>query len=153
MTELPKIEPIVVRREDEVEFQQEIWQPTWNCFCCQDTGIVRPHLAKLVIDGYDWNIHKLPVCTNPKCSAVNQLSEAIAYILDHRLSATVCQQLDQLETENWKETVTLRFENIQQLANQKSFRLCNRTTEEEQKQLIKLDDKFESPLEIPVNSN
>ncbi|BAZ19512.1 hypothetical protein NIES4073_03820 (plasmid) [Kalymmatonema gypsitolerans NIES-4073] len=132
MSSLPQIEPIVARVEDEPGYQREIWEPTWNCFCCQDTGIVRPHLASKVIKGYNWNIHKLPVCTRPNCNGFTQLSAGIAHMLDQRLTATVCQQLDQLERESWEETIKMQFERIQQLAQAKSLRTRPRTPEEEE---------------------
>lgn len=130
--ELPKISPLVVRAEDEPGYQKEIWQPTWNCFCCQDTGIVRPHLARLVIDGYDWNIHKLPACRNSKCNAATKFSDPVAMMTDSRLTATICQQLDQLSREDWKQTTQLKHETLQKLADSKSLRTRERTSEEEE---------------------
>jgi len=131
MMELPKINPLVTRQEDEPGFEREIWQPTWNCFCCQDTGIVRPYLAELVIDGYNWNIHKLPACMNPKCKCVSTLGEAMSRMLDCRLSTAICEQLDQFAREDWKTTIEFKHEILQQLADSKSLRSCSRTQEEE----------------------
>jgi len=132
MMEFPQMDPIVARPEDEPGFEREIWQPRWNCFCCQDTGIVRSHLVKLVMKDFDWNIHKLPVCRNPKCNAAPPFSEKVAHMLDCRLSATLCQQLDEFSREDWKQTIQVQFETIQQLAQAKSLRKHPRTPEEEE---------------------
>lgn len=130
--DLPQLDPIVARPEDEPTFQREIWQPTWNCFCCQDTGVIRPHLIRLVMKDYNWNIHKIPACRNPKCNASSKLGEAITHMLDCRVTATICHQLDQLSRDDWKQTTQLKHETLQQLANTKSLRQRARSPEEDE---------------------
>lgn len=52
--ELPKFErlPILPKKEEQ---DKEIWQPSWNCFCCQDTGQIQAHLVRLIIPDYNPN--------------------------------------------------------------------------------------------------
>lgn len=63
--QLPR-EPIRPEMEKS-EAEKELWQPSWRCFCCQDTGKVQLHLIKLVIPDYDDYRDKSVVCQNPHC--------------------------------------------------------------------------------------
>ena len=58
---LPQLERLPMRLESEVK-DKEIWQPRWKCFCCEDSGLVKPNLVKLVIPSYDYAKDKLPRC-------------------------------------------------------------------------------------------
>jgi len=121
-----------MRREDEPGYEKEIWQPKWDCFCCHDTGIIKPHLASLVIDGYDFNRDQFPRCVNPGCKAGSDWdSTQLTHCCDYRITAATCQKLDAIERENWRETVRLRQINIQTLAHQMSMRQRARTPIEE----------------------
>ena len=64
-----KLKPIPLRPECEPDYEQQIWQPTWCCFCCHDTGFVTDRLAALVIEGYTSGQHKIARCRASKCQA------------------------------------------------------------------------------------
>lgn len=126
-----------MRREDEPGYEKEIWQPSWQCFCCHDTGIINAHLATLVIDGYDSSRDKFPRCVNPGCRAGSHWdSEAQTKCVDYRINAATCQQLDLLERNAWRKTVQAQSQRIQEttkaLAREKSFRVRDRNAYEEQ---------------------
>ncbi len=88
----------------------EIWQPDWNCFCCHDSGIVHHYLAALVIDGYDFNLDKLPRCHNPGCTSGSHYDgEVLAPSVDYRLTAEICQELDAIERKNWRDYLKCRM--------------------------------------------
>ncbi|MEC4887978.1 MAG: hypothetical protein SAL70_42720 [Scytonema sp. PMC 1070.18] len=124
MRQLP---PQDTRPEDEPEYEKETWQPSWQCFCCHDSGRVVPHLARLVIPDYNYTRHKLPRCQNPGCTFGNYWdSEGLADSVDYRFTSDLCQELDLLEREDWKQftPVTPRrvIERIREVAKQKSRR-------------------------------
>ena len=106
MKERPKLPPIFMRREDEPDYEPEIWLPNWKCFCCEDTGQAR-RAAEMFIEGYDWNKHKLPVCQNPDCEAGAKLGAApsLQASLDWRLDAQMCREADQVRRELWRQEV------------------------------------------------
>lgn len=132
-----KLPPLVVRPEME-EVDIEIWQPHWNCFCCHDSGIVKPHLASLVIEGYDWDKHKLPLCQKPGCSHSSRYStsQILSDNSDARIKPLTCKKLDEFERETWRKTMFVHGQRIreetEELAREKSLRYRNRTHLEQQ---------------------
>lgn len=129
---IEKLPRVPMRREDEPGYEKEIWQPSWNCFCCHDTGIINQHLAVMVIDGYDSNRDKFPRCVNPGCKAGDHWdSEALTGCVDYRINAATCQKLDAIEREGWRQTVRQKQINIQALATMMSLRKRERTSIEE----------------------
>jgi len=44
-----KLKPIAMRPECEPDYDRQLWQPSWDCFCCHDTGFVIDKLAGYVI--------------------------------------------------------------------------------------------------------
>jgi len=130
----PELPRQIVRREDEPDYQKELWQPTWKCFCCHDTGTVQPHLVAMVINGYSWFTDKIPVCQNPSCCAPSP-GEAIEPILDYRLTAVICQQLDAIERQDWRETIKERQINIKTIAQKMSLRQRDRSAFEQEEAL------------------
>lgn len=133
MKKLPRV-PMRPEREPGVEVP--IWQPGWNCFCCHDTGIIMPHLASEIIEGYDPKQDKLPLCVKPGCQAASLYDEeSLSASIDRRIKSATCQQLDELEREAWRETVKVKMQQIQRankrLAAQKNLRLRDRTSDEE----------------------
>jgi len=121
-----------MRPEKEPDAQVEIWQPSWRCFCCQDTGIINSHLAALAIDGYEPNRDKFPRCVNPGCKAGDDWdSEALVDCVDYRIDAATCQKLDAIERESWRQTVRQKQINIQALAQKMNLRERDRTPSEE----------------------
>jgi hypothetical protein len=99
-----KLPRLPMRPEKEPGANQPLWHPDWRCFCCHDTGIVRDHLAAMVIDSYDHRRDKLPLCQNPGCQASHQLGNLFD-CLDTRLSPAICQELDMEEREDWQQTL------------------------------------------------
>lgn len=131
---LPQLPRQIVRKEDAPGYEREIWQPSWKCFCCHDWGYVQPHLVALVIPGYKFAIDTIAVCQNPDCLAAD-FGEAIEKILDYRFNAAICQNLEAIEKENWRETLKKQHqkieENIRKLAQSKSLRKRERNSTEE----------------------
>lgn len=103
MRERPKLPPIPLRREDDSNYEPEIWQPDWQCFCCQDTGIA-VNAARMFISGYRLERQKFPVCQNPGCEAGIKFGQVpdLQYSLDWRLEALLCQEADQSQREVWR---------------------------------------------------
>ncbi len=128
---LPQLPRQIARREDEPDFQNELWQPTWKCFCSHDYGFVQPHLAALVIPGYSSLVDKIPVCQNPSCTAPSP-GEAIEPMVDYRLTAAICQQLDAIERQDWREVVRERQINITAITQKMSLRKRDRTQFEQE---------------------
>lgn len=134
---IKKLPRTPMRQELEPGTEIELWQPDWKCFCCHDSGMIVPHLAALIIDGYDSNRDKFPLCVNPSCKAASKYdSEFWDASVDRRIEPAVCQQLDLLERESWKRTVQAQSRRIQEatkaLAMKKSLRVRDRTADEDQ---------------------
>lgn len=106
MKKRKELPPIFMRREDEPDWEREIWQPDWQCFCCEDTGEAI-HAARMFIEGYDWHKHKLPVCQNPGCTAGARFgdSPALQASLDWRLDGEMCAEVDRVQRELWRQEV------------------------------------------------
>ncbi|MCC5612190.1 hypothetical protein LC612_37050 [Nostoc sp. CHAB 5834] len=104
--ELPKFERLPVNPRNEEE-DKEIWQPSWKCFCCHDTGRIYPTLVRLIIADYDYDKDKIPVCQN--CNAGSNLMH-LQLMIDTRIDFKVCRHLDKFERENWKRTTQQQFE-------------------------------------------
>lgn len=115
MTNLPQLPPEPMRPEEENPEGKEIFHPTWQCFCCQDTGKVQPHLVRYVIPAYNYDRDRLPVCQAPDCLAsANYLH--LQGCIDMRLTAEICQELDRISREDWRQTQKRQFINIKALA-------------------------------------
>lgn len=128
MKQLP---PELTRPEDEPGYKKETWQPSWRCFCCHDSGRVVPHLARLVVPNYNYDQHKLPRCQNPGCTFGEYWdSEGLAESVDYRFTSDLCQELDLLEREDWKQFTPDSqgkvLKRIQKIAKQKNIRKCGR---------------------------
>ena len=136
---LPKLPREQIRDEDKPGYEKQIWSPSWQCFCCQDTGKVHPHLVKLVIPGYDWDSDRIPICQKSKCKfGANWLHLGFANI-DMRLNADICQELDKFSREDWRNTTQQQFEkykkrieaSFNQIAQERSLTKKNRTQNDE----------------------
>lgn len=132
---MKKLPREIIRREDQPDYKPEIWQPSWQCFCCHDTGEVNQHLARLVIDGYEQGKDKIPRCQNTGCNAGDCLDSLVGMI-DYRFNAAICQELDVIHREDWQKTTqnkaALIRQKISELASSRSLRKSDRTPEEEQ---------------------
>ncbi len=104
MKERKKLPRLPMRREDDPNYEPEIWQPDWQCFCCKDTGFAI-YAAEMFIDGYNEERDKFPVCQNPGCEAGKKFGQVpdLKYSLDWRLDAAMCAEADQTKREEWRE--------------------------------------------------
>lgn len=133
-----KLKPIPLRAECEPNYEKLLWQPNWRCFCCHDTGFVIDRLANYVIEGYTNGQHKIARCQATKCEAeIAEILEATGS-LDDRLTSEICDHLDYLEREDWRQTLKKQHELrkkalglVDELAQRKSMRLGRRTPQEE----------------------
>lgn len=133
-----KLPSIPLRRECEPNYDKQIWQPNWYCFCCHDTGFVLERLAAHVIEGYRGGQHKIVRCQATRCIAeIGETLEASG-TLDERLTPDICDRLDALERDDWARTVEKQSELkqralglVDELAERKSIRLRRRTLSEE----------------------
>jgi hypothetical protein len=104
----PQFEAMPVRPEEETE-DKEIWQPSWKCFCCQDTGKVQPHLVRLVMPNYDYNRDRIPICQ--LCNAGDKLYHLTEFgVIDPRFETLLCKKLDALAREEWKQATQGQFQ-------------------------------------------
>jgi hypothetical protein len=133
-----KLKPIAMRPESEPDYDRQLWQPSWDCFCCHDTGFVIDKLAAYVIEGYVGGQHKIAVCQATKCQAeIGETLEASGS-LDNRLTQEICDDLDYLEREEWARSLSKKVElrrqalgMVDELAERKSMRLRRRSLQEE----------------------
>ena len=136
--EFEKLPALNRREEDEPGYEKESWKPTWKCYCCHDTGFVLDRLAALVIEGYDAEKSKIPRCNASDCGAEVGESLENSGTIDFRLSADICDQLNQMEKESWQQyryqKHQLRKEAlglVEAVAEKKSMRPVERASEEE----------------------
>jgi hypothetical protein len=138
LKDFKKLKPISMRPECEPDYDKRLWQPNWHCFCCHDTGFVIDRLAAYVIEGYISGQHKIAVCRATKCQA--QIGETLesSGSLDRRLTPEICDDLDNLEREEWARSLSKKVElrrqakgMVDELAERKSMRLRRRTCQEE----------------------
>lgn len=107
--ELPQLPPEPVRVEDQEGYQKEIWRPSWRCFCCKDTGWIDPGLVLLVIPKYNSNRDRNPICQSPGCNeGANWLH--LKGNIDMRFTASICQELDRINREDWRQVTQQKFE-------------------------------------------
>lgn len=142
---LPQLPPSRFNRATNGDGDKEIWKPSWNCFCCQDTGIIQTNLIRLVIPKYDYNRDRIPVCQRLKCYEGSKWMH-LKDNLDMRLTAAICDELDRISREDWNNTVSQKFFNIQELAKKKSMpnQIYRRTENDEREvQLRKQQAQFE----------
>ncbi|MCC5640863.1 hypothetical protein LC593_34565 [Nostoc sp. CHAB 5844] len=108
-SELPIFEPLSVRSKQEED--KELWQPSWNCFCCQDTGKIQPSLIRLVMPDYNYDRDRLPICQ--LCTKSNDLFHLNEFgVLDTRFDLYLCKKLDAIARDDWKRTTLHHFETV-----------------------------------------
>lgn len=103
---LPQFERLPINKETEDE-DKEIWQPNWNCFCCQDTGQIQAHLVNLIISDYNPNFDRIPVCQG--CNKFDRHNLRDYGVLDTRFDLFLCKKLDALSRTEWKRTTEKQF--------------------------------------------
>lgn len=121
MMSFPQLPPLEPTRPESEQLHEEVWHPDWRCFCCQDTGIVNPHLARLVISNYVWQRDRLPICQAPKCGKSSRWLHLGNNNLDMRFISTICQQLDMYNREDWRLTVERKVFDLQALVQKRSI--------------------------------
>ena len=133
-----KLKPIPLRPECSPDYDKQLWQPNWCCFCCHDTGFVLERLAAYVIEGYTRGQHKIAKCRASNCQAEIRETLEASGSLDERLTPEICDELDNLEREEWARTLNKQremrkqaLEVVDELAERKSIRLRRRTPSEE----------------------
>lgn len=127
---LPELSREPIRDEDQPGYQKEIWQPSWRCFCCEDTGIVRSRLAGMVIRGYNYDCDRLPICQAPGCKAgVNWLH--LEGNIDMRLTAAICQELDRISREDWRQSTQQKFINLKAISQKMAMPGSGERTEQD----------------------
>jgi len=99
MSEFPSIEPLAVRPE-QLEPKQ-IWQPSWQCFCCQDTGKIQPYLVHRVMPAFNWQRDRIPLCQN--CRLYRDWLH-LEGTVDTRFEPNICKRLDEIAREDWRTT-------------------------------------------------
>lgn len=140
---LPELPPEPIRDEDKPGYQKKIWQPSWHCFCCEDTGIVRSRLAAMVIRGYDSSRDRLPICQAPSCNAGMKwlhLEENI----DMRLTSGICQELDRISREDWHQTIQKKFVNLKALSQKLAMPGTRERTEQDNRDVQKRKAEIEA---------
>ncbi|MBH8564447.1 hypothetical protein I8748_20055 [Nostoc sp. CENA67] len=104
--DFPQFEALPVRPEEIGD--KEIWQPSWKCFCCQDTGKVQNHLVKLVIPDYDYDRDRLPICQ--LCGEGDKLYHLTEFgVIDTRFETLLCKKLDTLARKEWSKATQEQF--------------------------------------------
>ncbi|ELS00880.1 hypothetical protein Xen7305DRAFT_00005810 [Xenococcus sp. PCC 7305] len=134
MNNYPQLSPLKLREEAQPGYQAESWQPTWNCFCCHDTGFVQYSLVKKIIKNYVPDRHKPVECNASSCNI--RLGETLyeTNTLDRRFDPEICDRLDAEERQIWKkwrhEKHRKRLESLE-LNCTKNLRARSRTQEEQ----------------------
>ncbi|WP_138504415.1 hypothetical protein [Nostoc sp. PA-18-2419] len=111
---LPQFERLPFNEKTENE-DREIWQPNWNCFCCQDTGQIQAHLVRLIIADYDHNRDRIPVCQG--CNKFDRHNLMEYGVLDTRFDLFLCKKLDRISRDNWKQITQKQFEKYRNQLN------------------------------------
>lgn len=105
--DFPQLEAQPVRPEEIGD--KEIWQPSWKCFCCQDTGKVQNHLVKLVMPDYDYDRDRIPICQ--LCNAGDKLYHLVEFgVIDTRFETMLCKKLDTLARDEWSQATQEQFQ-------------------------------------------
>ena len=101
-----KLSRAYLRPETEPGYEKEAWRPMWKCFCCQDSGLVKEHLVKTVIDGYDSTTDKLVRCNATDCEGRKKYDGddiVLTGTLDNRFPSQLCDRFDEQERQTWKQ--------------------------------------------------
>ena len=129
INDLPQFDrlPLIPQLE---EAEKEIFHPHWNCFCCQDSGFIQPHLVKKIIPDYNYNQDKNVACQNPSCKSFHEKWGNINLEnFDTRFLPAICQKLDLLNRETWRNTVQVQID-TRCLSQKMSIRKVDRTESE-----------------------
>ncbi|MEA5626891.1 hypothetical protein [Nostoc sp. UHCC 0251] len=136
MTDLPIFERLPINEQTENN-DKEIWQPSWHCFCCQDTGLIYRHLIELIIPDFDPNRDRIPVCQG--CNKFDNYHLKEYGVLDLRFDLYICKKLDAIARDGWKRTTQQQFEKYKNqldiatgaIAQSHSLAVTNRTSNDD----------------------
>lgn len=101
-------------------------------------GIVDPHLARLVMPTYNSDRDRNPVCQAPGCNeGANWLH--LKGNIDMRFTAAICQELDRINREHWRQATQQQFERYKKqldiatgaIAQSHSLAISNRTSNDD----------------------
>lgn len=92
----------------EDDLGKEIWQPTWDCYCCHDTGLVRGLLVLLVIPDYNDRYDKPVACQRSGCQPGLDYCSIPYY--DQRFNSDICAELDKISRQDWEQTVLDQYQ-------------------------------------------
>lgn len=89
--------------------------PEIECFCCDDSGLIKPYLVKKVIPDYNidrQNNDAMPVCN--RCNARHKIPHNWQSRLDDRITKETCESLHLLSKADWEHTIALKNESKKQ---------------------------------------
>lgn len=110
LPQLPRLQPLILRPETEPGYERVAWRPTWKCFCCHDTGMVQYSLLKQVMPDYNDRRHKPVKCNATLCESELGITLQMSNTLDLRFDSFICDRLDKIERQSWREWEKERHE-------------------------------------------
>lgn len=113
-----------------LEGDREIWQPTWKCYCCLDTGIVDSYFITQIIPDHK-SVDPLVACRRLDCEAGNKYR--FSELCDTRFKPEWCEEFHQEGKNNWDKYIPEQLklhEEVRQLTTEKNLRSRPRTDEE-----------------------
>jgi hypothetical protein len=95
-----RIADFLAREEQREELGQEIYFPEWRCFCCNDTGFIKPR------DFFSGNILERILRRNVAiactCPAGAEKGDGVARFDD--IDFDTCQRIHMLKKQQWSQT-------------------------------------------------
>ncbi|AFZ28359.1 hypothetical protein Cylst_6588 (plasmid) [Cylindrospermum stagnale PCC 7417] len=143
--DLPQFEPVPLRPEEENQ-EEEIFYPRWRCFCCQDSGLVSRDLVQLIMPKYNPDRDKWVLCQGANCDASKRWENVPIENFDIRFIPSICQKLDLINRENWRNTVKQQI-NIRQLAKKLKMPGSGNRTENDNREVQQQKQEIEAIYE------
>lgn len=100
-----KIPDEPLRSEDDPAYDEELWRPTWKCYCCHDTGFILPRLAEQIFDRYRHGKSKFPRCTATACKTDIGTDKRLLASTNFNVPVHICDYFDRLERQDWNDWV------------------------------------------------
>jgi hypothetical protein len=139
--DLPQFEPIPLRPEQENQ-EEEIFYPQWRCFCCQDSGLVAQDLVRLIMPQYNPDRDKWVLCQAGHCDASKRWENVPIENFDTRFIPSICQKLDLINREQWRDSVKQQI-NIRQLAKKRKMPGSGDRTENDNREVQQRKQEIE----------
>ncbi|WP_414553054.1 hypothetical protein [Anabaena sp. CCY 0017] len=139
--DLPQFEPIPLRSEEENQ-EEEIFYPRWRCFCCQDSGLVAQDLVRLIMPQYNPDRDKWVLCQAGHCDASKRWENVPIENFDTRFIPSICQKLDLINREQWRNSVKQQI-NIRQLAKKRKMPGSSERTENDNREVQQRKQEIE----------